>query len=153
MALPGYPRRLAIEEFASGDRESTEKLYALLLRMYRSGLVDLYTQPLPGGATTGKPLASALARYQAQCETRLATLLHDRVELNDDARWLLSRLDGSRDSDALLDEAVHRFPDRPRHELAMELRKRLDEFWKLGLLHDRGRPASFSDGEPILSNG
>jgi methyltransferase-like protein/SAM-dependent methyltransferase len=50
-----------------------------------------------------RPLASAVARFQVQTDSRVTNLRHDRVTLDGFDRYLLCHLDGSHDRAALVD--------------------------------------------------
>jgi methyltransferase-like protein len=81
---------------AAQDRQV---LGAHLLYCYTSsGLVELWLQP-PRFTTevTGQPIASPLARLQAEAGVSVTNLRHEVVRLGEAERHLLRLLDGSRD--------------------------------------------------------
>jgi len=132
-----HPRRVAVKDFKTDDEESNRNLYNLFARMYRGGSVELHTQPSKAGTPTGKPVASALARYQSGRQKALSNLTHQAIELKDEnAAWFLNLLDGTRDHEALLEELIRKFPDRSRGEVAAQMYVRLEDLRKLALLED-----------------
>jgi methyltransferase-like protein len=83
-----------------------QTLRAGLWNGYVAELVALHLVPPPcGPATSVRPVASPLARYQAETASRVTTLRHEVVDLNPLDRQLVRLLDGSRDRAALV-EAV-----------------------------------------------
>ena len=73
---------------------------ANLLRAYgySSRLVELHvSQPLVASSVSERPLASPVARLQAQESNLVPNLWHERVELDALQRRLLYYLDGTRD--------------------------------------------------------
>jgi methyltransferase-like protein len=86
------------------DATGTEMLSELLMKMYGAGLVEIDTCPWPYPATVPeRPCVSQLARFQAKEGSRVTSLRHQAIDLDDDqARRLLPLLDGTRDRSALL---------------------------------------------------
>jgi hypothetical protein len=86
------------------DATGTEMLSELLMKMYGAGLVEIDTSPWPYPATVPeRPCVSQLARFQAKEGSRVTSLRHQSIDLDDDqARRLLPLLDGTRDRSALL---------------------------------------------------
>jgi methyltransferase-like protein/2-polyprenyl-3-methyl-5-hydroxy-6-metoxy-1,4-benzoquinol methylase len=79
-------------------------LAAVLLELFRASLVELQVEPPRFASQAGShPLASPLARIQAETGTRVTNLRHRQVVLNDLEAVLLRYLDGRRDRYALLD--------------------------------------------------
>lgn len=74
-----------------------------LLRCFLSNLVDLYLQP-PRFAVEvpARPLASPLARLQAETGNRVVNLRRRTVELADFVRVVLRQLDGQRDQAGII---------------------------------------------------
>jgi SAM-dependent methyltransferase len=109
-----WPARLGYEEILERaqarlpmpDPAGTEMLVELLMRMYSAGLMEVDTHPWPHAAKAGeRPMASMLARFQAKEGSRVASLRHQSVDLDDEAaRRLLVLLDGTRDRSALIRE-------------------------------------------------
>jgi methyltransferase-like protein/SAM-dependent methyltransferase len=89
----------------SEDKQHEEYvLSANLLKMFTltNTLISLRMHPLtPGSATVEYPRARPLARYQAEQQTVVTNLLHERVKLTQLQRCLLPYLDGTRDRAAL----------------------------------------------------
>jgi methyltransferase-like protein len=80
-----------------------------LLECYVSGLVELYRYvPRFVRRAGDRPLASPLARLQAETGCRLTSLRHRVVEVSALDREVLRLLDGSRDREALLDALASR---------------------------------------------
>jgi hypothetical protein len=77
---------------------------AFLLQCDQSNLLDLRThEPRFATTPTERPVASPLARLQAERGSQVTNLLHRIVELDDLQRRVLRLLDGHRDRAALLD--------------------------------------------------
>jgi SAM-dependent methyltransferase len=88
-----------------GDRESERTaLAAEMLRGFAHGWFALHTYdpPLPIKAGV-RPLASPLARLQAESSPKVTNLRHWNVELSAFERLVLRQLDGQRDRSALVD--------------------------------------------------
>ncbi len=83
-------------------REETELLGTTLLSCFSQGIIEFHS--LPGAFTTTispQPVASAVARYQAQTNTSVPNMRHESVPLGDIDRQVLVHLDGERDHAAL----------------------------------------------------
>ncbi|HVP45525.1 MAG TPA: hypothetical protein VMT32_03045, partial [Bryobacteraceae bacterium] len=78
----------------------------ILVQGYRVGLLELHTQPPGFVPCAGEyPLASPLARLQAQQGPVVTTLCHTLIEVDDAIdRRLLQLLDGTRNREALIAE-------------------------------------------------
>ena len=76
---------------------------ALVLELYRRGMVDLHTQTGVAVRAGERPLASPLARYEAAHRSPLVTTLDHRALSADEPAWVdfLLLLDGTRDRAAL----------------------------------------------------
>lgn len=97
-------RQLGMDAISADD---TQKLAMTLLQgfAYSAQLVDLYTfAPDFTVNVSERPLASPLARLQAQASPIVSNLRHERVELDPFSHTLLPLLDGRRDQPALLDD-------------------------------------------------
>jgi methyltransferase-like protein len=71
---------------------------------YSDSLVELHVHaPQLAAAAGQRPVASAVARLQAESSEMVTNMLHVRVTLDGFERYLIRYLDGSRDRDALLD--------------------------------------------------
>ena len=75
------------------------------------GKIAVQVQPETGTSPTlagipAQPLASAVARHHASTGHRVTNLRHERVKMDGFDRFLLSRLDGSRDLSALVDDLI-----------------------------------------------
>ena len=70
---------------------------------YSEHLIELHPRALGLVLEPGeRPLASSYARWQAETGERVTNLRHERVTLDETARWLLRQLDGSRDRTTLV---------------------------------------------------
>jgi methyltransferase-like protein len=101
--------RLGISPGEDRDRvvEVAEHLAGVLLRGHLSELVGLRNGPIHlGDGSAEKPQGCALARLQAETRERVTNRRHAPVELSEVSRWILVRLDGTRDRASLLAEMV-----------------------------------------------
>ncbi len=107
--LPAARSRLGMA--AGGPQEDAraaieaEVLATNLLKAhtYSGNLVELHTfEPSFVTEIAGCPVASPVARLQAQGGDRVTNLRHERIELGEMNSFLLLRLDGSRDRAALV---------------------------------------------------
>jgi methyltransferase-like protein len=129
------------EPITSQDKlaEQANHLGKTLLEGYVNGLVDFHSAPVPCSPQIGdKPVASRLARYQAQSGVLVTSLCHSPVMLYELARHILQQLDGTRDRAALLDfvlKLVHKqvlvipedgLPNKPAEEFTANLQRALD---------------------------
>jgi SAM-dependent methyltransferase len=115
-----WPVAMSFEELASqvsSGPGSPAQLAELLVGLCLSGLVDLHATPSRFVAQAGeRPRAYVLARLQAQSGTRVTTLRHSSVELEDDlVRRLLLLADGTRDRRQILTEMNVNPPDLERN--------------------------------------
>jgi methyltransferase-like protein len=98
-----WPGGVAFETLAC-EAADGERFAAALLRCYLAGLVELHTRVAPCATVAGeRPVASPLARLQAERQARVTNLLHRAVVLEDADRLLLGLLDGTRDRRMLVD--------------------------------------------------
>jgi protein-L-isoaspartate O-methyltransferase len=83
---------------ALGQRALARPLESLLIDAYLSGIVNLHMQPPALVRHAGeRPVASALARWEARQQHDVTCRLHTRVSVPDtNARHLLTLLDGTR---------------------------------------------------------
>ncbi len=97
---------------ARSERLGQSELAAFLATGHALGFVDIHTwEPPMVTAASGRPVASAIARIEIGRGTRVTTLRHRQVEIDDPiAAVVLARLDGSRDLAALHEEVDHAFP-------------------------------------------
>lgn len=84
--------------------EDAHEMGRALLQAYSAGYVELHAQQPPFvTAASERPSASALARFQLQHDTIIATLRHQTLRIDDDlSRHLVLLLDGTRDRATLL---------------------------------------------------
>jgi methyltransferase-like protein len=123
--LTGKARaRLGLDMAQDDDRvqEDEQVLGTNLLRAYThsSSLLSLHTYrpPMTLGISE-RPIASAVARYQAASSERVTNLRHERVSLDEIDRFLIQYLDGSHDQAAL----VRRLADGPVAEGKLTIRQ------------------------------
>jgi methyltransferase-like protein len=167
-----WPRTMAFPELLANARARLDKngsglgdenqdgqiLGVNLLRAfsYSVNLIELHSYAPPLVNLVGDlPIASRVARNQAAEEDVVTNLYHERVILDDFERYLLTRLDGTRNLQALLKDVMEgplanlsytedkegqkiSFSDHPEM-IADDLKYRLEWFAKLGLLIDPSR--------------
>jgi len=102
-----WPARLSYDETLNRAQAKLQRpdsgaavmLSELLMKMYGAGLLEIDTLPWPYPATPGeRPCVSLLARYQSQEGSRVTSLRHQAVDLDDsNVRRLLPLLNGKRD--------------------------------------------------------
>jgi SAM-dependent methyltransferase len=97
---------LAVPDSASNppSADDIERLAGVLLRLASSGLIELHRYPPRLTATiSDRPVASLIARRQAESKMPLTNLLQRTVVLGDEiAQLFLILVDGTRDVDALV---------------------------------------------------
>ena len=163
-----WPRSIAVEELrrlarqrlgwdVSDDdaaiQQDIEILGKWLLMGYTSptgNLVELHTVKSQFVVeVTDRPQASALVRYQARRGRQVTNLRHETVLLDDLYREMVSRLDGSRTAEALLedlkqlvadgsltvaDDDGSRSPEAISQEIEQSLEQRLQQLARWALL-------------------
>src|SRR5439155_21852210 len=90
----------------SNDGQAREQLSEFLLKLYSAGIVEFRASlpPIARGASE-RPVASPVARWQAQHGEVVTALFHIAVKVEDEiGRHLLSWLDGTLDRKALLEK-------------------------------------------------
>jgi hypothetical protein len=83
-------------------REETELLGTTLLGCFSQGIIEFHS--LPGSFVTAispQPVASAVARYQAQTNASVPNMRHESVPLGDIDRQVIVHLDGEHDHASL----------------------------------------------------
>jgi hypothetical protein len=93
---------------AAGPEQDARALGDLLLRAYAGGIVEFTVAPARlARQVSERPVASPLARLQSRHGDEIVNLRHFNLKLEDSlSRFLLPLLDGSRDVELLLEEAV-----------------------------------------------
>jgi methyltransferase-like protein len=82
------------------DRRS---LAEVLLQANRANLLSIHVvEPSLVSSVSERPVASALARYQAEAEVKISNLRHFTFKLDDFNSLMIRLLDGSRDREAIL---------------------------------------------------
>lgn len=109
-----WPRALSLEELREActdglrtpEPQDGDLLADFVLQNYATGFVDLHAGQAAFSRWPGpRPRASALARMQAKRDSSVTSLLGRLVSLDSAAsKWLLERLDGTRDRETLLRE-------------------------------------------------
>jgi len=86
-----------------GNADPEAMLRELLLRMQLPGVIDINIAPWSHAPTISeRPVAARLARHQAKNGTRVTSLRHRPVELDEPLlRSIMPLLDGTRDAEAL----------------------------------------------------
>ena len=91
------------------DDEALDRLRGMLLQAHEAGFVDFF-QHVPAFVPKagGRPVASPLVRLQAELgDTEVTSLLHRNIRIEDEVtRFVLARLDGTRDLEALARETT-----------------------------------------------
>ncbi len=107
--LPAARSRMATSSNSMATRTTTDadELGSGLLRGYTEKRIELSTQP-PSFvvAISNQPLASPLARLQAQVGKTVTNLRHEAGQLSDFGSHVLPLLDGKRDRAAILDTLI-----------------------------------------------
>jgi SAM-dependent methyltransferase len=134
-----WPQTIQFSELLAMAGGDAAPLAEILFHGYRIGLLELHAAPPHFSVSPGdRPLASPLARWQAQRGALVANLRHTTVELEDILdRYLLLSLDGGRDRAALLAglrEFLHSRGELPESLTADGLEGRLERFAKQALL-------------------
>jgi SAM-dependent methyltransferase len=134
-----WPQTIQFSELVAIAGGDAAPLAEILFHGYRTGLLELHSAPAHFSTILGDhPLASPLARWQAQRGALVTSLRHTTVELEDTVdRYLLLSLDGSRDRAALiggLREFLHSRGEPPESLTPEALEARLERFAKQGLL-------------------
>ena len=134
-----WPRPVAFTALAAGATPSDEAALAhALLRAHAGGLAELHVWAPELPDTPGnRPVATALARLQAEQGPDVTTLRHETVHLDDErSRRLVTLLDGTRDRSALTEAmGLGRRDDR-------ELAEQLDRLAAAALLEPPGATGS-----------
>jgi methyltransferase-like protein/2-polyprenyl-3-methyl-5-hydroxy-6-metoxy-1,4-benzoquinol methylase len=86
------------------DDERVLAVNILKAFLYSSDLIEVHAQALPFVQAPGpRPAASAWVRWQAQAEGQVTNLRHERVDLDPLNQFLVQHLDGTRDTETLVD--------------------------------------------------
>jgi methyltransferase-like protein/2-polyprenyl-3-methyl-5-hydroxy-6-metoxy-1,4-benzoquinol methylase len=109
MAFPSLldaARKMIGEPAPVDGGEEVETLSEILLRIYGTGVLELYTRAADYVVEVSeRPAASPLARFQVERGPAVSNLRHVEVEVEDEiGRELLKLLDGTRNRDALLED-------------------------------------------------
>lgn len=127
------------------EREAA-RLGDALLAIFKAGLLDIHLEPPPvARGISERPVASAVARLQAETSYHVTDLRHRSVELDSlTVRKFVCLMDGTRDAEALLADVnaflaqVHASgrapPDLPKSATREEILMHLDDVARLALL-------------------
>lgn len=134
-----WPQTIRFSELRVMAEGDPAPLAEILFHGYRTGLLELHSAPPQFSASPGNcPLASPLARWQAQRGLLVANLRHTTVELEDIVdRFLLLSLDGRTDRAALigdLQEFLHSRGEPPDSLTPKAFDARLERLAKQALL-------------------
>ena len=120
-----WPRTVTLDDLFSAVQENTkgisasstsidspETLARTMLALYGAGLVrPMKTVPTYADDVSRNPRATAVVRAAAEKGTQIVNQWHENISgLSADETFLLSRLDGSLDAAALVDDFRARFP-------------------------------------------
>jgi methyltransferase-like protein len=109
------PRSLTFDELwgevqgllGSSLADDRRSLAEILLRANRANLVSIHAvEPALVSTVSERPVASAVARYQAEAEVKISNLRHFTFWLDDFVSLMIRLLDGSRDREAILTTLV-----------------------------------------------
>jgi methyltransferase-like protein/protein-L-isoaspartate O-methyltransferase len=126
--LPALPETL--------QRDASDSLVQAVLKLAVSKLSDLRTHHIPAPKGISEhPTASFLARLMAQEGSRVTTMLHTHVEIEDEeGRKFLELLDGTRDRKALADALARDSSNESRESALAQIDSSLLNFYQMGLL-------------------
>jgi SAM-dependent methyltransferase len=121
------------EESRHGARDS---LAGAMLRVAAMGLADLRTRDVSVASRVGeRPVASRLARMEAQEGDVITTLLHRSIHMEDElSRRFIQLLDGTRDHRALVDSLAADYPGVPRDTIDAQVRSNLLDLCRFGVM-------------------
>jgi hypothetical protein len=116
--------------------EARDSLAGVMLRVATMGLADLRTRDVSVASRVGeRPVASQLARMEAQEGDVITTLLHRSIHMEDElGRRFIQLLDGTRDHRALVDALAPGYPAVPRDTIDAQVRSNLLDLCRLGVL-------------------
>ncbi len=130
------------------DAQAREHLSEFLLKLYSAGIVEFRASlPLIARGASERPVASPVARWQAQQGDVVTSLFHIAVKVEDEiGRRLLSWLDGTLDRKALLERIWILLESKKalvipngdetaaRRAIELSLENNLEKLARLGLL-------------------
>ena len=88
------------------QREAND-LAATLAHAFVVGGLDLHaSEPAFTGEVSSRPIACPLARHQARSSERVTNRTHHAITLDPLARWIVTKLDGSLDTQQLFEQLV-----------------------------------------------
>ena len=121
----------------TGAQVAATEIAAIVLSALYAGLLYVEARPPSCVKTPGeRPVASPIARWQAQSGTMLTTLRHTSIDAEGDLeRYLVTLLDGTRDREALFAEVAEAVEtDAPREVFEQMLRDNLEKLGRMALL-------------------
>jgi methyltransferase-like protein/SAM-dependent methyltransferase len=131
-----------------GVNDDEERLSAFLLELYSAGVVEFHAHSPQIARSAGeRPCTTPLVRWQAQHGNFATSQFHVVVKVEDEiGKFLLSRLDGTRDRAALVEEIWQQLKAKDvlvlpggnetaaRKHIEAELEKNLEKLARMGLL-------------------
>jgi methyltransferase-like protein len=134
-----WPRTLSWEEIGPGIAKEFslgDNGPGLLMRLALSKMIELHAWKAPVATEISRhPKASTSALHEARIRSRVTTLQHMTVHLEDPVvRSFLLLLDGTRDRAALLDALKAEYPDLPPDRLEQGIEPNLRMFHRAAVL-------------------
>lgn len=136
------------DAFDESDGQAGVRFSSFMLQLYGAGVVELRASLPPfARRASERPVASPIARWQAQHGDVATTVFHTGVKIEDEiGRSLLAWLDGTLDRKALLEKIWQLLKSKEalilpdgnenaaRQDLATKLEQNLEKLARLGLL-------------------
>jgi SAM-dependent methyltransferase/methyltransferase-like protein len=112
------------------------RIEAILAEAFVAGAVQLHVHPpMAAAAISERPIASAVARWQARRQTKVTNLRHETMTLPDaTARQIIALLDGSRNIAAVVEALGPAFEQGDKAVAMRRVEEYLADFVKLSLL-------------------
>jgi hypothetical protein len=131
---------------ATDSEREAARLNEALIAIFKAGLLDIHLElPQVANTISERPVASRLARWQAETSCEVTDLLHRAVTLDGlVVRKFVCLMDGTRDAEALLSD-LNQFladahatgrapPDLPKIATEQEVLMHLEDVARLALL-------------------
>ena len=116
--------------------QAREDLAKILIGIAAMGLAEFRTRRIPAAARLSeKPMASPLARIEAEAGDVITTLLHQSMQLEDaSSKRFILLLDGTRTHSDLVECMAREYPAIPADKLEAQTRANLLDLFHTGLL-------------------